>query len=267
MGARISSANAVKSLHFSISSRPALGPTQSPPQWAPRARRSRREADHTPPTSAEANKTQIYTSPPQTSSWSSAQLNKHRATFSFDLAALFLIQYKLQIGGRLVQFWTFQTERGIHKQDDTFRASKELRALPVLTLLLAVRATSRQNSVRMSPLVLTVHPIKSSRCNYIEWTVTITKCLRIPNSLLTSPFVGQISCRRMFADAISSSKVRQVSQPNSTTGNLLFGIYRYHNCWFKELCQFASINALKHLDYLVKGSRHTSRTAKSQDGH
>jgi hypothetical protein len=51
---------------FSTSSRPALGPTQPPIQYAPgtlstAVKRQRREADHSPPASAEVKKTWIYT--------------------------------------------------------------------------------------------------------------------------------------------------------------------------------------------------------------
>jgi hypothetical protein len=47
-----------KNFHFSVSSRPVLGPTQSPIQWVPGAlslgvKWTGREADHSPPTSAE----------------------------------------------------------------------------------------------------------------------------------------------------------------------------------------------------------------------
>jgi hypothetical protein len=57
----------VKNFHFSISSRPALGSTQPPIQWvpgalSPGARRQGREADQSPPTSAEVKKPWIYTS-------------------------------------------------------------------------------------------------------------------------------------------------------------------------------------------------------------
>jgi hypothetical protein len=59
----------VKNFLFSVSSRPALRPTQSPIQWVPRAlsptvKRQGREADHSTPTSAEVRKMWIYTSPP-----------------------------------------------------------------------------------------------------------------------------------------------------------------------------------------------------------
>jgi hypothetical protein len=52
---------------FSMSSRPALGPTQPPIQWVPRAlspeiQRLGREVDHSPPTSAEVKKSWVYTS-------------------------------------------------------------------------------------------------------------------------------------------------------------------------------------------------------------
>jgi hypothetical protein len=50
-------------------SRPALGPIRPPIEWVPEAlspgvKRPGREADHSPPTSAEVKKTWIYTSTP-----------------------------------------------------------------------------------------------------------------------------------------------------------------------------------------------------------
>jgi hypothetical protein len=64
-----SSPGTVKNFLFSKSSRPALGFTQPPIQWVPGAlspgvKRPRREADHSPPTSAEVKKMRIYTSTP-----------------------------------------------------------------------------------------------------------------------------------------------------------------------------------------------------------
>jgi hypothetical protein len=61
-----SSPGRVKNFLFSTSSRPALGSTQPPIQWAPgtlspRANRPGREADHSPPASAEVKKMWIYT--------------------------------------------------------------------------------------------------------------------------------------------------------------------------------------------------------------
>jgi hypothetical protein len=56
-------------IFFSKSSRLALGSTQPPIQWVPGAlspgvKRPGREADHSPPTSAEVKKMWIYTSTP-----------------------------------------------------------------------------------------------------------------------------------------------------------------------------------------------------------
>jgi hypothetical protein len=52
----------VRSRIFSMSSRPPLGPTQLPIQWAPGVKRPGHGVDHSPPTSAEVKKTWIYTS-------------------------------------------------------------------------------------------------------------------------------------------------------------------------------------------------------------
>jgi hypothetical protein len=64
-----SSSGKVKNFLVSISSRSSLGPTQLPIQWVPGAlssgvKRQGREADRSPPTSAEVKKTWIYTSTP-----------------------------------------------------------------------------------------------------------------------------------------------------------------------------------------------------------
>jgi hypothetical protein len=66
---RSSSPGKVKNFLFSTSSRTALGLTQPPIQWVPGAlspavKRLEREADHSPPTSAEATQMWIYTSTP-----------------------------------------------------------------------------------------------------------------------------------------------------------------------------------------------------------
>jgi hypothetical protein len=59
---RSSSPGRVKNLLFSISSRPAMAPTQPPIEWvlgdlSPWVKQLEREADHSPPTSAEVNRT------------------------------------------------------------------------------------------------------------------------------------------------------------------------------------------------------------------
>jgi hypothetical protein len=58
---RVPSPGRVKNFHFSMSSRLALGFTQPPIQWVPGAlslgvKRPVREADHSPPASAEVKK-------------------------------------------------------------------------------------------------------------------------------------------------------------------------------------------------------------------
>jgi hypothetical protein len=59
----------VKNISFSMSSRPALGPTHHPIQCvsgtlSPGVKRPGCEADHSPPTNAEVKKIWIYTSTP-----------------------------------------------------------------------------------------------------------------------------------------------------------------------------------------------------------
>jgi hypothetical protein len=66
---RSSSPGGGKNFHFSIMSRPALRPTQPPIQWvpgtlSPELKWPGREADHSPPTNAEVQKTWAYTSTP-----------------------------------------------------------------------------------------------------------------------------------------------------------------------------------------------------------
>jgi hypothetical protein len=66
---RSSSPGRVKNFLFSTSSRPALGSNQPPIQWVPGAlspgvKRQVREADHSPPASAEVKKMWMYTSTP-----------------------------------------------------------------------------------------------------------------------------------------------------------------------------------------------------------
>jgi hypothetical protein len=65
----VSSLGRIKNVPFSTSSRPALGPTQPPIQWVqeavyPGVKQQKREADNSPPASAEVNKMWIYTSTP-----------------------------------------------------------------------------------------------------------------------------------------------------------------------------------------------------------
>jgi hypothetical protein len=75
---------------FTTASRPALRPTQPPIQWVPAAlslgvKRPGREADHSPPCSAEVKEwVELYLHSPSTPSWRGVQL-KHRDNFTFTL--------------------------------------------------------------------------------------------------------------------------------------------------------------------------------------
>jgi hypothetical protein len=63
---------------FTTASRPALGPTQPPIQWVPgalslRVKWPEREADHSPPSSAEVKESmELYLHSPNTLSWRGA---------------------------------------------------------------------------------------------------------------------------------------------------------------------------------------------------
>jgi hypothetical protein len=73
---------------FPTASGPALGPTQPPMQWVLGAlsvglKRPVREADHSPPCSAEVKEcVELYLHSPNTPSWCGAQL-KHKNKFNF----------------------------------------------------------------------------------------------------------------------------------------------------------------------------------------
>jgi hypothetical protein len=73
---------------YTTASRRALGPTQPPIQWVPGTlslgvKRQGREADHSPPSSAEVKeRVKLYLHSPNTSPWRGAQL-KHRDNFAF----------------------------------------------------------------------------------------------------------------------------------------------------------------------------------------
>jgi hypothetical protein len=62
-GVGVPSPGSSKNFHFSISSRPALGPTQPPIQRVPGANRQRHAADHSTPTNAEVKKLDLYIHP------------------------------------------------------------------------------------------------------------------------------------------------------------------------------------------------------------
>jgi hypothetical protein len=73
---------------FTTAFRTALGPTQPPIQWVPgtfslAVNRPGREADHSPPSSAEVKEwVELYFHSPNTPSWRGTQL-KHRDNFTF----------------------------------------------------------------------------------------------------------------------------------------------------------------------------------------
>jgi hypothetical protein len=77
-------------------SRPALRPTQPPIQWVPAVlsmeiKRPGREADHSPPSSAEVKEwVELYLHSPNTPSWRGAQL-KHRDNFTLPFTFTFYV--------------------------------------------------------------------------------------------------------------------------------------------------------------------------------
>jgi hypothetical protein len=61
---------------------------------SPRVKRQGREADHSPPTSAEVKKMWIYTYTPR---WSSAWLLKHRDNFTFTIIVHYILHIRIKI--------------------------------------------------------------------------------------------------------------------------------------------------------------------------
>jgi hypothetical protein len=99
---------------FTTASRTDLWPTQPPIQWVPEAlslgaKRPGREADHSPPSSAEAKEcVELHLHSPSTPSWRGDQL-KHRDSFTFYLTTHLLcrIQYVSQRSCCLVETFSF----------------------------------------------------------------------------------------------------------------------------------------------------------------
>jgi hypothetical protein len=84
VGVRVSVASRI----FSASSRPAPRPTTPPIQWVPGTlsqgvKRHGRQADHSPPTSAEVKKSGSIHSLPHTRSWHSASYVRHKDNIIF----------------------------------------------------------------------------------------------------------------------------------------------------------------------------------------
>jgi hypothetical protein len=86
---------------FHTVSRTALGPTQPPIQCIPGAfslgvKRPGRDADHSPPSSAEVKEcVELYLHSPNTPSWRDAHLKMHRDNFNF---YLYICQLKIPSG-------------------------------------------------------------------------------------------------------------------------------------------------------------------------
>jgi hypothetical protein len=97
-------------LFTTASTRPALGPTQPPIQWVPGAlslgvKRPRREAEHSPPSSAEVKGwVELYLYSPNTPSWRGAQL-RHRDKFIFTLLSILMRDFGLSRRWRFEVFW------------------------------------------------------------------------------------------------------------------------------------------------------------------
>jgi hypothetical protein len=91
---------------LTTASRPALRPIEPPTQWARGAfslgvKRPRREADHSPPSSAEFKEwVELYLHSPGTSSWRGAQL-KHRDNFTFYMNSKLQV-YQISYDGEIM---------------------------------------------------------------------------------------------------------------------------------------------------------------------
>jgi hypothetical protein len=89
---------------FTTASRTALVPTQPPIQWVPGSlslglKRPGREADHSPPSSAEVKEwVELYLHSPDTPSWRGAQL-KHRDNFTFTFTFTFTFCPRIYLDG------------------------------------------------------------------------------------------------------------------------------------------------------------------------
>jgi hypothetical protein len=109
-------------LPFTTASRMALEPTQPPIQWVPGAlswgvKRPGREADHSPPSSAEAKEwVELYLHSSNMPSWRGAQL-KHRDNFTFTFNfvwQLMLYSYDLVSWSFVVMFCPLLMQRLYH---------------------------------------------------------------------------------------------------------------------------------------------------------
>jgi hypothetical protein len=116
---RFDSRRGLGTILFTTASITALGPTQSPIKWVPGAlslgvKRPGREADHSPPSSAEVKEwLELYLHSPNTPSWRGAQL-KHRDKFNFTF--YFAIINWITLAQVRVQPWLLRTRYRLFKK-------------------------------------------------------------------------------------------------------------------------------------------------------
>jgi hypothetical protein len=105
---------------FTTAPRTALGPTEPPIQWVPRAlslevKRPGREADHSPPSTAEVKElVELCLQSPNTPSWCGVQF-EHRDNFTFTYMCVFVclrVRSRAFMPTRIILMLSFQLPLG-----------------------------------------------------------------------------------------------------------------------------------------------------------
>jgi hypothetical protein len=146
---------------FTTASRQALGPTQPPMQWGPEAlslgtKRPGREADHSPPSSAEIKEcVELYLHSPNKPSWRGAQL-KHRNNFTV-VKIQVEVSWVLKTCGIVVRYRRFGGPCCLQLRSECRQQGSPKRRYPATTLH---SVTSQVRSPRLDcclPILHSVH--------------------------------------------------------------------------------------------------------------